>query len=78
MDTIYDHNVSEKELHILDKMTPGRIIDHNRQNYMKYCSSDLLFADLFRLYDLRGDNHKSQFYFDQIQDVTLKYLLKNF
>lgn len=78
METIYDHGISENELVVLDKMTPGRIINQNKQNYLENCSSDILFADLYRLYFLRGDNNKAQFYFDKIQDHTLKYLLKDF
>ncbi len=77
METIYDHDISDHELMVLDKMTPGRVIDNNKQNYLSSCSQDILFADLFRLYNLRGDIIKADYYFEKIQDNTLTYLLKS-
>ena len=57
MENIYTHNVTLEETRILDKMTPGRRIDE-KIIYDNLSDIDLIFADLFRLYSIRGDKQK--------------------
>lgn len=77
METIYNHNITSNELKLLDKMTPGRVIN-NQSNYESSYSSDIFYADLYRLYNMRGNIALADFYFNKIQDQMLKYLLKDF
>ncbi len=77
METIYNHNITSSELKVLDKMTPGRVID-NQSNYESSYSSDIFYADLFRLYNMRGNTERAEFYFEKIQDKMLRFLLKDF
>ncbi len=75
MGTIYRHNITANELNQLIKMIPGREIDDKADYENEFCS-DIKYADLFRLYSLRGMKQEAQFYFNKIKDDTLKFLLK--
>jgi hypothetical protein len=74
MENIYNHNISINEIRALSKMIPGRRID-NKYKYINSLSDDLYFADLFRLYLIRGDEGKAESYLNKIEDSTLKYFL---
>lgn len=75
MENIFEHNISKDEIEILDKMTPGRTIG-NKKHYLESACKDILFADLYRLYFLRGEKGLAQKYFNKIEDQTLKYFLR--
>ena len=74
MENIFEHNISKTERDKLDKMTPGRKIN-NKKNYLKSISKDISYADLYRLYLVRGEKQLAQKYFNKIKDETLKYFL---
>jgi hypothetical protein len=76
MGSIYRNNITAKEINKLSKMIPGRKIN-NEFDYENKMTNDLKFADLFRLFSIRGDKEKAQQYFEKIEDNILKYLLKN-
>lgn len=76
MGSIYRNNITAKEINKLSKMIPGRKIN-NEFDYENKMTDDLKFADLFRLFSIRGDKEKAQQYFEKIEDNILKYLLKN-
>lgn len=76
MGSIYRMNVTTEEINRLSKMIPGRKIK-NKFEYETKMTSGLKFADLFRLFSIRGDKVKAQKYFEKIEDNILKYLLSN-
>ena len=76
MENIFGHNISKDEIEILDKMTPGRTIG-NKLRYLNSASRDIMLADLYRLYLVRGEKQLAQKYFDKIKDKNLKYFLNN-
>ena len=75
MTNIFKHNVTRDEITKLDKMTPGRKIDE-KSHYEISTDDDLINADLFRLYTIRGNKEKAKLYFSKIRDNTLKYFLE--
>lgn len=75
MGTIYRHNVTADEIKSLRRIIPGRRID-NRDDYEKTMNEDLKYADLFRLYMIRGEKERAMNYYDKIEDKVLRYLLK--
>lgn len=75
MENIFEHSISKDEIEILDKMTPGRTIG-SKIHYLNYASRDIMLADLYRLYFLRGEKRLARKYFDKIEDQTLKYFLR--
>jgi hypothetical protein len=77
VETIFEHNVTKKELELLKGFNPvGRI--SSRESYLKERNEDRSFADLYRLYVLRGDNIKAEEFLDRIHDKRYKYLLSSF
>ena len=77
METIFEHNVTKKELELLRSFNPiGRI--SNRESYLKEENEDKSLADLYRLYVLRGDNFKAEEFLNRIRDDHYKYLLSSF
>lgn len=75
MENIFEHNISKDEIEVLDKMTPGRKIG-NKIHYLNSTSRDIMLADLYRLYFLRGEKRLARKYFNKIEDQTLKYFLE--
>lgn len=77
METIFEHNVTKKELELLKAFNPiGRI--SSRESYLKEEDEDKSLADLYRLYVLRGDNFKAEEFLNRITDNRYKYLLSSF
>jgi hypothetical protein len=77
VETIFEHNVTKKELELLKGFNPvGKIT--SRESYVKEKNEDRSLADLYRLYVLRGDNHKAEEFLDKINDMRYKYLLSSF
>lgn len=77
METIFEHNVTKKELELLKGFNPiGRI--SSRESYLKEKSQDKSFADLYRLYVLRGDEMKAEEFLNRMNDTNYKYLLSSF
>lgn len=74
MASIYNHNITPDEMVQLSKLIPGRNIE-NKEDYEKSSSTDLLNADLFRLYSLRKEKRTAKEYFEKIKDDTLRYFL---
>jgi hypothetical protein len=77
VETIFEHNVTKKELELLKGFNPvGKI--SNRENYLKEKNEDRSLADLYRLYVLRGDDFKAEQFLNKIHDTRYKYLLSSF
>jgi hypothetical protein len=77
VETIFEHNVTKKELELLKGFNPiGRI--SNRESYLKEKNEDRSLADLYRLYVLRGDPFKAEEFLVRINDKRYKYLLSSF
>jgi hypothetical protein len=77
VETIFEHNVTKKELELLKAFNPiGRI--SSRESYLKEEDEDKSLADLYRLYVLRGDNFKAEEFLNRITDNRYKYLLSSF
>ncbi len=77
METIFEHNVTKKELELLKGFNPAGKIS-NREIYLQEKNEDRSLADLYRLYVLRGDNYKAEEFLDRIHDSRYKYLLSSF
>ncbi|MFO7447947.1 MAG: hypothetical protein R6W90_16410 [Ignavibacteriaceae bacterium] len=75
METIYSHNITADELNKLGKMIPGREID-SESEYRDKISEEIKYADLFRLYSIRGKKEKAKLFLDKINDRVLKFLLQ--
>jgi hypothetical protein len=77
VETIFEHNVTKKELELLKGFNPvGKI--SSRETYLKEKNEDRSMADLYRLYVLRGDNLKAEQFLNRIHDISYKYLLSSF
>lgn len=77
METIFEHNVTKKELELLKGFNPvGKI--SNRESYLNEKNEDRSLADLYRLYVLRGDNFRAEEFLNRIHDMRYKYLLSSF
>ena len=77
METIFEHNVTKKELELLKGFNPvGKIF--SREFYLKEKNEDSSLSDLYRLYLLRGDNLKAEEFLDRIHDSSYKYILSAF
>ena len=77
METIFEHNVTKKELELLKAFYPvGRI--SSRESYIQEKNEDSSLADLYRLYVLRGDNIKAEEFLNRMSDNSYKYILSSF
>jgi hypothetical protein len=77
VETIFEHNVTKKELELLKGFNPAWTIS-NRDVYLKEKNEDRSLADLYRLYVLRGDNYKAEEFLNRIHENRYKYLLSSF
>lgn len=64
IETIYDHNPTALELEELTCLT--------EEEYQQFVSQDTAFAELYWLYDMRGDHDKAAKYLGMIQDKLYK------
>jgi hypothetical protein len=69
MDTIYDHQVTKLEMEILSSCSPSHGIK-DKEVYMKYCDTDTVNADLYRLFILRDESDVAETYIKKIKDST--------
>jgi hypothetical protein len=68
MDTIFDYRVTKLEKEILASCCPHkRIID--KEEYIKYCDTDTINADLYRLFTLRNEVDIAEIYAKKIKDT---------
>ena len=74
METIFNHNITTNEIQILNILNPGRKIK-DIIDYKSSTDDDLRYADLSRLYSMRGNQEAAEKYFKGIKDPTLKYFL---
>jgi hypothetical protein len=77
METIFDHQITKKEVELLNSFQPSRVIK-SKDVYLQNKELDRINADLYRLYTLRGDLSKADFFLRKIKDPTYKYLLSYF
>jgi len=67
MDTIYEHEVTKIEVEILSSCSPHKGFG-NKEVYLKYCDTDTINADLYRLYTLRNEVDTAEVYLKKIKD----------
>lgn len=68
METIFDHNPTEKELENI-----GRL-DFEKNEYIDLLQeSDTIYADLYCLFSIRGQKKKAEQYANKIQDKKFKF-----
>ena len=71
VETIFDHGVTDDEIL---KLTNG--YPESKEDYFYALSQDSAYADLYRLYVIRGDIDKAAFFLDQVQDITFRNQFK--
>ncbi|WP_394752807.1 hypothetical protein [Crenothrix sp.] len=71
IETIFDHNITSDEILAL---TDG--YQESQEDYLYALDQDSAFADLYRLYSLRGNSDKALFFCDQITDIAFKNQFK--
>jgi len=76
METIFNHNITIDEIKILNLLNPGRKI-YEQSNYENSIDDDLRYADLCRLFSIRGNLQIAEKYLNEIKDPTLKYFMTN-
>jgi hypothetical protein len=65
MDTIFDYRVTKLEKEILASCSPHkRILD--KEDYLKYCDTETINADLYRLFTLRDEADIAETYAKKI------------
>lgn len=67
MDTIYEHEVTKLEVEILSSCSPHKGFG-NKEVYLKYCDTDTINADLYRLFTLRNEVDTAEVYLKKIKD----------
>jgi hypothetical protein len=67
METIYDHGVTEQELNVLYFDDPD-----TQDEYLTGLSQDSAYADLVRLYRMRGDDAQAETFVNRIQNRELR------
>ncbi|HZW39249.1 MAG TPA: hypothetical protein VFF33_08135 [Ignavibacteriaceae bacterium] len=75
MGHIFNHNITTDEVQKLKRMMIRKLIE-DISEYETKMSSDLINADLYRLYTIRGKKNIAQQYLNRIDDEILRYLLK--
>lgn len=60
MESIFDHNVTDGELEYLF------VKYRNKDDYETFTKSHGKYADLYLLYNLRGDITKAKYYLDKV------------
>ena len=66
-DTIYEHEVTKLEMEILASCSPHKGFG-NKEVYLKYCDTDTINADLYRLYTIRNEVDTAEVYLKKIKD----------
>ena len=74
METIFNHDITVDEIKVLNILNPGRRID-DKIVYEISTGDDVKYADLCRLFFIRGNPQIAEEYFNEIKDSTLKYLM---
>lgn len=69
MKTIFDHHLSPGEV----KRILGSDSPEFRKAYLDIVSRDGAYADLYRLYILRGDHLKAEEYLQKIEDGDYRF-----
>ena len=68
MDTIFDHKVTKLEMEILSSCSPHTIIK-DKEKYLKYCDTDTIDADLYKLFILRNEVDIAESFVKKIKDA---------
>jgi len=66
METIFDHSVTDDEFR---NLFPNY---RTKTDYLLYTSTFTRFIDIYRLYELRGENEKARSYLQKTRD-SLNY-----
>ena len=66
LETIFNHNPTEKEL----RQLTGRVID--KEYYIKRFDEDYFFYDIYQLYLIRGNKKTAEKYYLMISEETRK------
>jgi hypothetical protein len=70
-ETIFDHGVTDAEIQALTDGYP-----ETQEEYFYGLDHDSAYADLFRLYRLRGDTDKAAYFMEKIEDNSFKFQFK--
>lgn len=73
METIFNYNITNDEIRILNVMLTDRCIE-NKVAYENSTEEDLLNSDLYRLFLIRGKIPMAEKYLIKIKNPTSKYL----
>jgi hypothetical protein len=65
METIFDHSITASELEYLF------IKYKNREDYETFTQAHSKYADLYLLYNLRGDSEKAEYYLEKVVSDAL-------
>jgi hypothetical protein len=68
MDTIFEYKVTKLEIEILSSCSPNKGIK-DKEKYLKYCDTDTINADLYRLFILREELDIAETYMKKIKDI---------
>jgi hypothetical protein len=71
IETIYDHNVTDAEILV---MTDG--YPETKDEYFYALSQDSAYADLYRLYIIRNDPAKADYFVAQITEKAFRDQIK--
>jgi hypothetical protein len=66
-ETIFEHEVTKLEVEILSSCSPHKGLG-NKEIYLKYCDTDTINADLYRLFTLRNEFEIAEVYLKKIKD----------
>jgi hypothetical protein len=68
MDTIFEYKVTKLEIEILSSCSTNKGIK-DKEKYLKYCDTDTINADLYRLFILREELDIAETYMKKIKDI---------
>jgi|GEM_PF-936213 len=71
LETIFDHGITDDELWQLTDGNPEPL-----DEYLYGLSQDSAYADLYRLYGIRGNTDRALYFMEQIQDQGFKFQFK--
>jgi hypothetical protein len=65
MDTIFDYRVTKLEMEILASCSPHKHII-SKEDYLKYCDTETINSDLYKLFTLRDEPDIAETYAKKI------------
>jgi len=69
METIFEYKITKLEMEILSSCSPNKGMK-DKEKYLKYCDTDTINADLYRLFTLRNEVDVAEIYAKKIKDTN--------